>query len=144
MRQSLLQLLASLAIFCATAQAQQCLHDNSEIPLQKQRRVDAVNAVRRINTAQAQNRAVANKFVPFAELVASTAWKDLNKGQLKLSDGAIDLLPGFELRLTTDGRSYALALTDKSDPCKFTLYSDDVGIIYTGYPIDYGVTPNKQ
>jgi len=39
---------------------------------------------------------------------------------LKLSGGAIDLLPGFELRLT------------------------DVGIIYTGYPIDYGVTPSKQ
>jgi hypothetical protein len=136
MSQRLVHLVGTILLLCATAQAQQCLHGNNETAQEKQRRFDAVSAVRRINTAEFQNKPDAKKFVSFAELVTSATWKKLNaKGFLKLSDGAIDVLPGFELRLTTDGISYALSLTDKSDPCKFTVFSDDAGIIYTGQPI---------
>ena len=136
MTQRLAQLVATILLLCATAQAQQCLQSNTETAQEKQRRYDAVNAVRRINTAEFQNKPEAKKFVPFAELVTSATWKKLNgQGPLKLSDGAIGVLPGFELRLTTDGVSYALSLTDKSDPFKFTVFSDDIGIIYTGQPI---------
>jgi hypothetical protein len=143
-RQPIIRLAGAIVFLCGTAQAQQCLHDSSETPQQKQRRMDAVNAVRRVNTAEFQNMPDAKKFVPFGELITSAAWKRLNaQNALRLSDGAIGLLPGFELRLTTDGTTYSLSLTDKSDPCKFTLYSDDAGIIYTGYPIDFVVTPNK-
>jgi len=137
------QLLGMIALFCTAAQAQQCLHDKNETEQQKQRRFDAVNAVRRINTAEFSNMPDARKFVPFTELTKSASWKKLNNEAPKLTDGAIGILPGFELRLSTDGTSYSLSLTDKSDPCMFTLYSNDAGIIFTGYPIDYLTIPTK-
>jgi len=144
MRQSVIHLAGIFLLFSTAAQAQQCLHDNNETQPQKQRRIDAVNAVRRINTAEAWNKSDVNKFVPFTELVTSASWKKLNgEDGLKLSDGAIGILPGFELHLSTDGTGYSMSLTDKSDPCMFTVYSNDVGIVFTGYPIDYLVIPGK-
>jgi len=97
MNQGLAQVVGTILLLCCTAQAQQCLHDKNETEQQKQRRFDAVNAVRRINTAEFQNKPDPKKFVPFAELVTSATWKRLNaQGPLKLSDGAIAVLPGFD------------------------------------------------
>ena len=144
MRLSVIHGAGAILLFCATAQAQQCLHDKNETQQQKQRRFDAVNAVRRINTAEVQNMPEAKKFVPFTELINSATWKKLNsQGPQKLSDSAIGIVPGFELHLSADGTSYSLSLTDQSDPCMFTVYSNDVGIVFTGYPIDYLVIPGK-
>ncbi len=54
----------------------------------------------------------------------------------KLSVIGTDFLPGFELHLTTDVSRYSISLKDKTDRCGFTLYTNDAGTIYTGYPID--------
>lgn len=89
-------------------------------------------------------KATARKFVGFAELANSAAWARLNReGKLSAVSGT-DLVPGFELHLTTDGERYGISLKDKTDPCGFTLYTNDVGVIYTGYPIDYLVQPSKR
>ena len=66
--------------------------------------------VRRINTAQ------ANAPKPYRPLAA------LN----------IPVAPGWEARLATDGNTCAFSVKDTTDPCGFTLFSDDIGVIYTG------------
>ena len=125
------------------AQAQQCLHANTETSDERQRRSDAVAALRTLNTAQMMNRSIAQRFVDFQELVASAAWASMNRsGKLSTVPGT-DLLPGFVLHLTTDGGRYSISLKDKTDPCGFTVYTNDQGVIFAGYPIDYVVIPSK-
>ena len=51
--------------------------------------------------------------------------------------------PGFEPQFTTNGESYALILRDKTDPCGFIFATNQKGIIFQGYPIDYEVQPIK-
>jgi hypothetical protein len=46
-----------------------------------------------------------------------------------------DLVPGFSLRLLTDGQRYVLTLKDRTDPCFFAYASDENGIIYEARPI---------
>jgi hypothetical protein len=41
---------------------------------------------------------------------------------------------GFELRLYTDGRSFVVSLKDRTDPCRFGIFSDQDGEIYQGSP----------
>ena len=134
--------IGTLPLMTGIAQAQQCLHEGDS-PDQRQRRSEAVAALRTLNTVQVTNYSTAKSFLNFAELVASAAWANMNRsGRLSTAPGT-DLLPGFELHLTTDGIKYSISLKDKTDPCGFTLYTSDVGIIYTGYPIDYRVTPSR-
>jgi hypothetical protein len=38
----------------------------------------------------------------------------------------------WDPRLVTDGATYAFSVKDTTDPCGFTLFSDDTGIIYVG------------
>jgi hypothetical protein len=127
----------------AIAHAQQCLHADNDNVAQRQRRSDAVAAMRTLNTVEAMNYSTAKKFVDFAELVASPAWANLNRSGRLSSVPGTDLLPGFELQLTTDGNKYSISFMDKTDSCGFTLYTNDAGIIYTGYPIDFRVIPSK-
>jgi hypothetical protein len=130
-------------IAAAGAEAQQCLHADNDNIAQKERRSDAVAAMRTLNTAEAMSHASGKRFVNFSELAESQVWATLNRsGKLSGIPGT-ELLPGFELQLTTDGSKYSISLKDKTDPCGFTLYTSDAGIIYTGYPIDFRVTPSK-
>jgi hypothetical protein len=136
-------LIGILLFFAGIAQAQQCLHTNTETPDERQRRSDAVAALRALNTAQMMNRSTAQRFVDFQELVASAAWATMNPSGRLSSVPGTDLLPGFVLHLTTDGVKYSISLKDKTDPCGFTVYTNDLGVIFAGYPIDYFVIPSK-
>jgi hypothetical protein len=131
-----------LLLISGVAQAQQCLHTDNDNADQRQRRSDAVAAMRALNTAQVMNFVAVKKFVSFAELATSAAWAKMNSARKFSSVAGTDLLPGFELHLSTDGTKYSISLKDKTDPCLFMVYTNDVGIIYTGYPIDFRVTPS--
>jgi hypothetical protein len=39
---------------------------------------------------------------------------------------------GFDVRLTTDGKTYAFSLRDTTDPCLFGFFSDQQGVIFEG------------
>jgi hypothetical protein len=137
-------LLVGVLLFVAgVAQAQQCLHGSTETSDERQRRGDAVAALRTLNTAQMMNRSTAQRFVDFQELVASAAWVRMNQSGKLSSVPGTDLLPGFVLHLTTDGSKYSISLNDKTDPCGFTLYTNDIGVIFAGYPTEYLVIPSK-
>lgn len=108
----------------ATAQ-QQCLHGPNENATQKARRSAGLSLVRAINTTEANEGAVkAKKYLPLAELTV-----DLTKAQ------------GFEVQFTTDGKAYSLILKDAADPCHFVFSTNQVGIIFQGYPLDFDVLP---
>ena len=66
----------------------------------------------------------AKRYLPLAELTV-----DLTKAQ------------GFEQQFTTDGKTYSLILKDTTDPCLFVFSTNQIGIIFQGYPIDWGVQP---
>ena len=48
---------------------------------------------------------------------------------------------GFESDFTTDGKTYALILYDKMDACGFAFSTNQKGVIFQGYPINYDVQP---
>ena len=102
-----------------------CLHGPHEDAAQKTRRNSALRLVRAINTAEANEAwRKTNSYAPPANLSV-----DLNAA------------PGFESDFTTDGKTYALILYDKMDACGFVFATNQNGVIFQGYPIDYDVQP---
>jgi hypothetical protein len=94
---------------------------------QKGRRRFALSVVRAINTAEAnEGNARVGKYLPVVDLGI-----DLTKERMQ----------GFDVQFTTDGKSYALILRDTQDPCHLVFATNELGRIYQGYPIDFGVQP---
>ena len=108
----------------AAAQAR-CLHGPQEDAAQKARRFSALRLVRAINTAE-----------------ANEAWPRTH-GFAPPENLSVDLnaAPEFESDFTTDGKTYALILHDKMDACGFVFATNQNGVIFQGYPIDYDVQP---
>jgi len=109
----------------------------------QQERANAINAVRRINTAEiifasgTKDGSVAahNRFATWDELNGSGALKAV-KGQ-QLSPGS-EIMPGWHLDLlvSPDGKSWSIALHDKREgDGLFSVFSDESGIIYLGAPM---------
>jgi hypothetical protein len=76
--------------------------------------------MRAINTAQAQAFAMNRAYRNFRELTTS---------------GLPPRPYGFLTQLTVEGSTYALFLRDTTDPCGYTLFSDQEGLIYVGSPL---------
>ena len=117
-----------VAVAFAAPSFGQCLHGQDEVAAQKARRQAALGFVRAVNTAE-NNEGMykAKKYLPFEELTLERR-----------------IVEGFELQFTTDGKGYSFLLRDKTDPCGFTFSSNEHGIIFQGYPIDYAVLPVKR
>ena len=142
-----LGLLFAMTLAAGSAQAQQCLHGPDEIAAQKERKQLALGVVRFINTAQMVYYAKFSRFATWSELATSPILDEAraacgpNSLSVKASrvmsfSAESEILPGFEFRLATNGETYWLLLRDKTDPCLFSLYSDQEGVIYYGQPID--------
>jgi hypothetical protein len=80
-------------------------------------------------------------FATLPVLSESEVWRGVRGSEALSTLPDSDLLPGFSLHLATDGDKFAMSLTDTTDPCRFTVSTNDAGIIYTGYPINYSVVP---
>jgi hypothetical protein len=98
------------------AQQPACLHGSGETPEQLNRRRQAVQTARQINTEQARVFATTRGYRPAA---------DLN----------VNVAPGFAMSLTTDGVTYKFALKDTLDACRFAFFSDQEGLIFEANPI---------
>lgn len=107
-----------------------CLHDMSEQPQQRQRRMDA------IALAEAIYRAERKGIVPRPRPRPDT-YKPLDQlGELPQTPA------GFRLQFHTDGMSYAFMLKDLLDRCQYAIFSDQDGYIYEGSPrLDVRVVP---
>ena len=113
----------------------------------KDQKLQAVNIVRLINTAEWSSRAKYGKinehkkFLPWDELLNGPCFKQAQCQSLltnfnisSLSPGP-EIVPGLELRLVVspDGMHYNLWLGQKeATDCGFAFYSDERGVIYRG------------
>jgi hypothetical protein len=113
----------SVNVTGSAANAQQqplCLHGPSETLENAARRENAIRVMRAINTAQAQAFAMNRAYQNFREL----------------TDSGLPPRPyGFMTQLTVEGSTYALVIKDSVDPCGYTLFSDQAGVIYVGSPL---------
>ena len=121
---------AAMVLFLAGAgvsSAQPCLHGSGEVPAQRARRQEALRLARQINTAENFGRTpqAKNPYRPLTELT--------NVGPVPA---------GFVVQLTTDGATYSFSIKDMIDPCRYTIFSDQEGIIFHGAPVvEGGIVP---
>lgn len=125
MRSVFVALITTLVLSVPAFAQQKCLHGPNEDAAQKARRQAGLTLVRAINTAEAnEGMRKAKKYLPLAELTL-----DLTKAE------------GLEVQFTTDGKTYSLILKDTTDACHFVFSTNQIGVIFQGYPIDYDIQP---
>lgn len=107
-----------LLLIAAACQAQTCLHGPDESREEQARRAAAVRFVQRVNDAELVLRGKEGRFDNLFNL------------------RGVDAPPvGFVPRVTFDSWSYTIVAKDTFDPCRFSLFSDQDGIIYEGRPV---------
>lgn len=127
-----------LTLVAGPAFAQQCLHGPDASPEQKARLTQAIGAMRNVNNMEAnQPGARGNRYLRHEELATSPfALKQTNDAfkSLNLTPGE-EILPGWQLTLDVTENGYWFMIKDKTDPCGFTLVSNQNGVIYTAEPL---------
>jgi hypothetical protein len=100
----------------ALAQQPKCLHGPDETPAERELRGQALTSARSINTGESRTASERErKYRPIGQL------------------GGVVMPPyGFDVTLVTDGSAYAFSIKDMRDPCLFTLFSDQNGVIFVG------------
>jgi hypothetical protein len=106
----------------AAQRSLRCLHDMSEQPQQRQRRMQA------IDVAEAIYRAERRGVVPRPRPRPDTYRRLDELGDLPATP------TGFRLQFHTDGMTYILSLKDTMDGCQYAIFSDQDGYIYEGSP----------
>ena len=113
-----LSVIALLTFAAGAASAQtspMCLHGGNEAPAQKARRDAALQLATRINLAQSVTIGPGprNRYRPLEELTN------------------IPPTPaGFELQFHTDGATYSFSIKDRTDPCRYAVFSDQDKVLY--------------
>jgi hypothetical protein len=123
---------------------------NDEKSPNEETRAKAVNVVRLINTAELRYSAGTTKgagdahgrYASWDELYSSGLLKSAQDRWPTVKDLQIssspELMPGYQLVLlvSSDGKSYSVALHDKRDgDGLFSVFSDQNGIIFLGSPL---------
>lgn len=141
MRAVTIGIVASSAFVCAalvTAQQQQTAPPRNDlagvqaVETSRDSRVIGVAAVRTIETAEVEHKAWHGAYASWDELYRAPdeqkRWE-----RLHLSAGP-EIVPGWELRLvaSADGKHFELSLSNASDECAVSFFSDERGMIYQG------------
>jgi hypothetical protein len=118
-----------LLLSASSVNAQDCLHQTNESVNQRTRREAAVRYLATVNEAQAASQKKQGAYLPLDE-----------------ASGIASVPVGFLPRLFFDRWGYLVSLKDFFDPCGFTLFSDDRGVIYESHPsaINGSVTPTAR
>lgn len=122
-----------LAAFASQPAGQACLHGPDRSPDQQQRRSAAIGAARYVNSAQANQPARRERTYLTHEQLAALPPRSSGPA-LDLTPGN-EILPGWQLTLSTTSGGYWFMIKDTTDPCHFALISNQEGIIYTAQPI---------
>jgi hypothetical protein len=117
----------------------------------RESRLVGLDVVRAINGAEARYKYLNGSYATWLTLFRSggmnnghilLGWNLREKqfGRMELSIGP-EVVPGWTLSLVTAGKgeSYELSLRNLGDPCAFSFFSDQHGIIYQGGVIDCSV-----
>jgi hypothetical protein len=94
-----------------------CLHDSGETQAERTRREQALAVARAINTAEGQALQQTGRYQPLASLPN------------------VPTLPnGFTARLFADGEGYVFSVKDTRDLCRYGIFSDQSGTLYSLTP----------
>ena len=140
-RRFLVSLVMFAAMHPALALAQQCVPGAPLTPEQTARRRDGVRLARTVNNLEANQPGARNKkFLTQAEL-ASSPFAAQATGpqadflrQLDFTPGR-EVMAGWTLTLDVTAEGYWFMVRDKSDPCGFTLVSNQAGLIFEAQPL---------
>jgi hypothetical protein len=108
---------AAIVLGSGFSRAQPAPCDAPPTDAQVARRRAAIAGARQINTAEAKVWAANERFAPLQELTG------------------LSIPAGFEAQVSTDGTSYTFSIKDLQDSCKFAVFSDQKGLIYTATPL---------
>jgi hypothetical protein len=132
----------SLTPAFAQTRAPRCLHGDGETEVQKQRRLEALDAADLI--VRILDRRPRNSAYPEWEALGTSAMVNAYRGMAgkrgdlvrKIRWGADQPLPGWQIHYVAAQDGYAFSLTDRRDPCEFTFGSNDTGMVIEGHPAD--------
>lgn len=123
---------AFTALCASSADAQPCLHGDTETQAQAGRRREALVAARLVNTLQAnQPGATRQRYLSHDELATSAPGLPAT---FRLAPGD-SIVAGWRLTLDVTAAGYWFAITDTTDPCGFRYISNEQGLIFTAEPI---------
>lgn len=110
-----------------------------DVETSRDSRTIGIEVVRNIETAEVEHRAWHGAFADWTELYRSPD-EEKRWQRLHVSAGP-EVVPGWTLSLVAaaDGKSFELSLRNLTDPCAFSFFSDQRGIIYQGGVIDCSV-----
>jgi len=98
-------------------QSNQCYPNAHLTDGQIARHRSAITVARQINTAEAQQSSTTKRYVQLLDLTGVTVPE------------------GFEAQVSTDGTTHTFSVKDGQDACKFAVFSDQNGLIYTATPL---------
>jgi len=99
---------------------QGCLHGSSEALAQAMRREAALRLARELIATEAAAHRQAQSYYALSDL-----------------PGLPPAPEGFRVQLSTDGASYTFSIKDTLDSCRFALFSDQEGVIYSATPTEH-------
>ncbi|HKE84854.1 MAG TPA: hypothetical protein VKB50_13930 [Vicinamibacterales bacterium] len=115
---------AALALFATTPgngqivpRQARCLHDAGETAVERTRREQALAVARAINMAEGVGRQQTGRYQPLASLANVPAVPD-----------------GFVVRFYSDENGYVFSLKDSRDLCRYGIFSDQSGTVYSLTP----------
>ena len=119
-----------------------CLHGADETEMQRQRRLEALDASDLI--VRILDRRPKDTAYPSWEELGDSPMVDTYRrvtgprGDLarKIAWGADEPLPGWRIHYVAAQDAYAFSLTDLRDPCALTFASNDTGVVIAGRPAD--------
>ncbi|MBI3264326.1 MAG: hypothetical protein HYZ58_14410 [Acidobacteria bacterium] len=123
-------------VLAGQALAQDCLNGQSPTAEQKTRRASALSLTRAINTAESAFASRNNgRYGSLKELLDSGALKPMLGKSTALNFAIDEPMLGWKLEFASSPEGYSFLVKDKIDPCGFSYYSNQVGLIYHGEPI---------
>ncbi|MGA3327060.1 MAG: hypothetical protein ABSF45_21555 [Terriglobia bacterium] len=130
----------AFALFTVGGWAQECLHGPTETSQQKDRRMQALAVTRFVNTLEHRYKKDHGRLLALAELHDPAIVQEMGLTETfayKNSSfvAGTDVMQGFELSFTLGEDSYSFRVTDKTDPCGFSFFSDQRAVIFEGHAI---------
>jgi hypothetical protein len=96
-----------------------CRHDRRATQEDRARRAQVMVLAKAINAVQARQVRQTQQYQPLSRL------------------GDLPPVPaGFELTLYADASGYIFSVKDRLDPCRFAVFSDQVGLVYEKSGLD--------
>lgn len=125
----------ALTLVAPATRAQNCQDGAPPTSDQRARRATALSVMRAINTAQSGFAARnGGRFGSLKELLDSGTLEPA-VGKTPLNFTIDEPLLGWKFEFTSSPEGYAFLLKDRLDPCSFSFYSNQMGLIYQGRPI---------